>query len=858
VINTAVLRLTRRYIDRRLVQSLLFIAGVALGVAVGVAIDLANGAASRAFALSVNSVTGRATHQIVGSAGSVPTSLYRALRIEAGVRASAPVIESIVRAESLGGRTFRLLGIDPFAEGPFRTYLTADMLAEAGPDGGAGALAFLTEPGAVLISRALAEQANLAPGDTLSLRTRTRGAAVVTIAGFLSPAHEGSASAVNDLMVADIATAQEISGRPGELTRIDLILESDAERAAVEGLLPPGTALVSAAASRSALAQMTDAFELNLRALSLLALLVGVFLIYNTVTFSVVQRRPTLGILRAVGATRQQIFALILAEAVLLGCVGTVIGLGLGIILGSSTVSLVAQTVNDLYFRVQVEQITVPAGTLARGFVIGMGVSVLAAVLPSLEATRTEPAGVMRRSDMERTTQRLLPVVTLGAAALVGVGVLVLQIDTRRLEVSFGGLFMILVGGALLTPAALVVLMRAVAPGMTRGFGVLGRMAPRAITRSLSRTSVAVAALTLAVSAIVGVSVMISSFRQTVSEWLDTTLGADIFISPFAGESNDIPVDVDPAIVSRLERVEGVERVTTVRNVAVLAPDYPDQPPANLVVPSDDITHSARRFAWQRAPGNYWDALRSGQVVVSEPFAFRRGITPENAQITLLTDRGPHTFEVAGVYYDYTTDQGSVMMARTTYDRYWDDPYISAIALDLAPGANLERVLESLQSETLIDTGLRAQSNRALRAGALEVFDRTFAITIALRLLAAIVAFIGILSTLLALQLEHTRQYGVMRANGMTPRQLRAFTLIQTGLMGLAAGLLALPQGIALAVILIDVINVRSFGWSMDLMLSGQPFVQALAVALGAALLAGVYPAWRLSRLVTAQALRSE
>lgn len=858
MINPAVLRLTRRYIDRRLVQSLLFIAGVALGVAVGVAIDLANGAASRAFALSVNSVTGRATHQIVGSAGSVPTGLYRALRVEAGMRASAPVIESTVRAESLGGRTFRLLGVDPFAEGPFRTYLTADMLAEAGPDGGAGILAFLTEPGAVLISRAVAEQAGLAPGDTLTLRTRTRGAAVVTVAGFLSPAHEGSAGAVNDLMVADIATAQEISGRPGELTRIDLILGSDAERAAVEALLPPGVALVSTAASSSALAQMTDAFELNLRALSLLALLVGVFLIYNTVTFSVVQRRPIIGILRAVGTTRRQIFALILAEAVLLGFVGTVIGLGLGIVLGRSTVGLVAQTVNDLYFRVQVEQVMVPASVLVRGFVIGMGVSVLAAVLPSLEATRTEPAGVMRRSDMERTTRRLLPVVTLGAAALVGVGALVLQIDTRHLEVSFGGLFMVLVGGALLTPAALVVLMRVIGPGMARGFGVLGRMAPRAITRSLSRTSVAVAALTLAVSAIVGVSVMIGSFRQTVSEWLDTTLGADIFISPFAGESNGIPVDVDPAIVSRLERVEGVERVTTVRNVAVIAPDYPDQPPAYLVVPSDDITRSARRFAWQRTPGSYWDALRAGQVVVSEPFAFRRGITPENAQITLLTDRGPHTFDVAGVYYDYTTDQGSVMMARTTYDRYWDDPYISAIALDLAPGAQLERVLETLQSETLIDTGLRAQSNRSLRAGALEVFDRTFAITIALRLLAAIVAFIGILSTLLALQLEHTRQYGVMRANGMTPRQLRIFTLIQTGLMGLAAGLLALPQGIALAVILIDVINVRSFGWSMDLILSGQPFVQALAVALGAALLAGVYPAWRLSRLVTAQALRSE
>jgi len=853
--NLILLRLTRRYIDRRMLQSLLFVAGIALGVAVGVAIDLANSAAKRAFSLSVESVTGRATHQIVGGAGGVPTDLYRALRVEAGVRESAPVIEASVAAESLGGRSFRLLGVDPFAEAPFRSYLTTDALAEADATTGAGLFAFLTQPGAVLVGRDLAAQEGLAIGDTITLRTRTQPAAEVTVAGFLAPERDGAGEALNDLILADIATAQEITGQPGMLTRIDLILPDGADLSAIEALLPPGTALVSTEASRSALSQMTDAFGINLQALSLLALLIGVFLIYNTVTFSVVQRRPQIGILRALGTTRRQVFELILAEAVLLGFVGTVIGLGLGILLGRGTVGLVAQTVNDLYFRVNVERVVVPPGTLLRGFLIGLGASVVAALIPSIEATHTPPAGVLRRSDIEQQARQRLPLVTVGALLLIAGGVGVLQIDTRDLVISFGGLFMVLIGGALLTPAALVVLMRLVGPGIGRAFGVLGRMAPRAITRSLSRTSVAVAALTMAVSAIVGVSSMIASFRGTVSDWLETTLGADIFVSPIAG---DIQVDIDPAIVPRLEQVEGVERVTTVRNVTAIAPDYPDQPPAVLTVPSADITSRPRRFAWQQAPGDYWDALRAGQVVVSEPFAFRRGITPDNAQITLLTDRGPHTFEVAGVYYDYTTDQGAVLIAREVYDRFWDDPYLSALAIDLAPGASLEDVLETLQTETLPGTGLRAQSNRSLRASALEVFDRTFAITVALRLLATIVAFIGILSALLALQLEHTRQYGVLRANGMTPRQLRAFTLLQTGLMGGVAGVLALPQGIALAIILIEVINVRSFGWSMDLALSGQEFVQALAVALGAALVAGIYPAWRLSRLVTAQALRSE
>jgi len=289
----------------------------------------------------------------------------------------------------------------------------------------------------------------------------------------------------------------------------------------------------------------------------------------------------------------------------------------------------------------------------------------------------------------------------------------------------------------------------------------------------------------------------------------------------------------------------------------VTATDNPDLTPVQLNAGATGEDARNDRYAWTNVPDT-WAALREGQIIVSEPFAFRRGITPENNTLTLLTDRGEETFTIAGVFYDYSTDQGTVIMSYDTYRQYYDDPFISSAELFLKPDADLQAVIDRLQTETLVGTDLNAQANSELRAGVFEVFERAFSITQALQLLATVVAFIGILSALMALQLEHTREYGVMRATGMTPRQLWNFTLIQTGLMGTTAGFMALPIGLVLALVLIYVINVRSFGWTMALDLQPGPFVQAFAVAVIAALLAGLYPAWRLSKLVTARALRSE
>jgi putative ABC transport system permease protein len=854
--SRVILRLAGRYISRRLFQSILFVLGVALGVAVVIAIDVANGSASRAFNLSTESITGKATNQIIAGPGGLPSALYTQIRLDLGIREAAPIVEQYVSSPDLGEQPLLLLGVDPFAEPPFRSYLTT-VTVEGDQQTAFEALnRFIAEPNTVLISGALASRYGVEAGDSITIRPRGRETQV-RVVGVIETEDGVSTQALDTLLLTDIATAQELVGQQGSISRIDLILPTNYDLAPLRALLPAGATLTTPNEQNSALQQMTAAFELNLQALSLLALVVGIFLIYNTVTFSVVQRRGTIGILRALGATRGQIFTLILSEAVLLGIVGVALGLGMGIIFGRASVGLVAQTISDLYFAVDVQRVTVDPFTLVKGAGIGFLASIAAALVPSFDATRTPPIGTLRRSDSEAKARRLLPFITAAALTLCVMGMIVLALPTGSAFVSFIGLFAIVVGGALFTPILLVVLMGTASPITERVFGVLGRMAPRAVTRSLSRTAVAVAALTVAVSVIVGVSVMIASFRNSVADWLDNTLGADIYISPVSLTATRSTGDVDPALRDIVAAVDGVARISTGRQVNVSAPDYPDLPPVNLASGDGEVT-DRRSFAWLSVPqADYWQALLEGGVMVSEPFALKRGITPERNGLTLMTDRGSQTFTVIGVYYDYSTDQGTVFMTDNIYRQFYDDPYISTLAVFVESGADPDATLARIR-EALAGTDLNARSNAALRASVFEVFERAFSITIALRLLATVVAFIGILSALLALQLEQTRQYGTMRAIGLTPGQLWRYTLIQTGLMGTTAGILALPIGIALAIILIYVINVRSFGWTMQLLLTPNELLSAFGVAVLAALLAGVYPARKLTQLVTARALRAE
>jgi putative ABC transport system permease protein len=853
------MQLMWRSIRRRRSQSLLFVLGIALGVAVGVAIDLANTSASRAFLLSTENLAGTTTHQVIGNSSGFDQSIYPQLQSQFDYPI-APIVEGYVRGVEKNELPLRLVGVEVTAENPFRTYS-----ADTGQNQAADLVAILSNleilgaENPILISEGLAARYNLALGDQFLIRPNTEQVPV-TIIGLLRPNDSFNAQALDDLLLTDLRTAQGLLNQPGRLTRLDLILPENQDTAALEAALPEGLQLTTPARRVSALNQMLAAFQINLQALSLLALVVGIFLIYNTVMFSVVQRRKVLGIMRSLGTSRRQIFTLVMGEAAFLGGIGTILGLLLGIIMAQAVVGIVSQTVSDLYFRVNVQTVTLSPWILLRGAAIGITASLIAAAIPAYEATRTTPAGSMRRSDLESGAAKLIPYITILAFVLISTGALLLQIEGGPILISFAALFAVVNGAALLTPLGMLLIARAIGPLMGALFGVLGRMAPRALTRSISRTSIAVAALTLAVSVIVGVGVMVSSFRATVVDWLEITLGADIFIATPRLSTDSAP-NIDPVWIDRVAETEGVAGTAVVRNTTVIAPDYPDLPPARVVAVDVDLSHGKRRFLWQNIPagGDYFRELQSGpKVIVTETFAHRRQIDRENAQITLLTDRGEQVFEVIGVYYDYTSDQGSVYMYWEVYKSYYDDPYISSIAAFIQPGADLGAVIGRLQDETLAGQDLEVQSNRQLREGAIEIFDRTFSITIALQVLAMIVAFIGILSALLALQLENIREYGIMRANGMTGGQLRRFTLLQTSLMGVISGLLAMPTGLALAYILVYVINVRSFGWSMDLRLPPEEFLQAFGVAVLAAVLAGLYPAWKVTRIQAAEAIRTE
>ncbi|MFO7661664.1 MAG: FtsX-like permease family protein [Chloroflexota bacterium] len=853
--NAPLYRLAWRRLRRRPLQYILFILGVAIGVALMVSIDLANGSARRAFALSTDAVTGKTTHRIIGGPTGLDEALYRRIRAEAGFSPAAPVVEGYVAVPALSDQPLRLIGIDPFAEPPFRSYF-----APSGEESGLsldGLTTFLTEPNAVVVAREMADAAGLNLGDTVTIDISGR-LYRASVVGLLQADDDVTRRALAGIIFTDIASAQDMLALSGRLSHIDLIADSDAELAPVVALLPPDVTLETAAARQNAVQQMSAAFELNLMALSLLALVIGMFLIYNTVTFSVVQRRPLFGILRCLGVTGGQLFRLIMGEAILLSLVGSVLGIGLGILLGRSVVGLITQTINDFYFTVNVTGVTVPTSTIVRGLATGVGAAILAALVPAIEAARTEPQSTLRRSTLESRVRRLLPWLVVAWMILTTIGIGLLALRSGGLVTAFSGLFAVLIAAALLAPPVTVLLMKLVSPVTGRLLGVLGRLAPRDIIRSLSRTSIAIAALMTAVSVIVGVSIMVGSFRGTVIQWLDQTLQADIYISPPTVTANRVAGSLDPAIVTAVKAWPGVERAVTSHAVQIELPDFGRL--VQLVAVDGDVSAGNRPYAWVRdGLADPWSTLETGEgVIISEALVLKESLPIPPPPITLPTAGGPQAFPVLAVFYDYASDQGTVFIDNDLYQDLWDDPAVSAIGLFVAPGQSTEAVIAEIQAAFTGRQDVLIQSNEALRRGSLEIFDRTFAITSALRLLAIIVAFIGVLSALMSLQLERARELGTLRATGMTRPQLWVMTLLQTGLMGLVAGLLALPVGYALAWILVYVINVRSFGWTLQMELQPEYFIQALAVAVIAALLAGIYPSLRVGNMEIAGALREE
>ena len=846
-----------RHLLHRPWQMALCVLGITLGVAVVVAIDLGNQSAKRAFNLSSSAVTGKATHQIVGGPAGLPEDVYSALRLELGARNSAPVVEGYARLDE--GKTLQLLGIDPLADPQFRPYTGSAASIDRSNSPTNFTISLLASPNTALASIETAESLGLKAGDTLALGIADK-MRLVEIIALIETQNRLSAESLRNLLITDISTAQELLGLEGRLSRIDLIMQQNEydelllER--ISASLPPEASLQSSGAQSETIMRLTRSFDRNLFIISLLGLIIGAFLIYNAMTFSIVQRRPIIGSLRALGVTRRQVFAVVLSEALAIGAVSSVIGVLLGILIGRGLVHIITQNINDLFFVVSVQELYIPPWSLAKGLLLGIMATLAAAFMPALEATGIPPREALSRSHFETRLKSAVPLASAIGVILITVGIALIILPVDTLVLTFIGLASLIIGCAALTPICLVLFSKSISPVLAKMFGALGAAPARGIVSSLSRTAVAIAALAVAISITISIDTMVKSFRATVEQWLNTSLSSDIYISPASLRLERSSVGLTPHILESVSAIDGVQSVSTVRNTRVHSPDGE----VDLLVVGTTSDRFARYNTFKEGnPALFWDDLRTGDAVaVSEPFANlnNKGV---GSLVKLHTAEGERDFRIAGVYYDYNfSGSGRVLMSRNAYRRFYNDDNFSGIGITASEGISPDELIPVIESAIGAGQQIVIRSNADLKAAAMEIFDRSFAITSVVYVLSISVAFIGVLSALTALQMERAIEFGTLRVIGFTPRQVWLMFTSQTALMGVIAGLLSLPLGLIQAAVLIFVVNRRSFGWTMDMEIYPLVLIQAVMLAIAAALLASVYPAFRMSRSSPVSVLRSE
>ena len=851
--DSILLRSSRHFFLRHPWQLGLAVTGIALAVAVVVSVDLVKQSAERAFERSTETIVGRADYRIVGGPAGLDEKLYTRIRVDYGVRDIAPVIEAYVTLEKNEKReTLVLLGVDPFAERTFRDYAGFNTLQNSAGEG--VLIPLLTERNSVLLDATTASRLGLRTNDDATLVSGGRSIPVRVI-GILAGTISGSSHSPDSLLLADIATAQEILDMPGRINRIDVVLGDgdNGTKSRLQSLLPPGAALLPATTRTRSIKQMTGAFHTNLTALSLLALLVGMFLIYNTMTFMVMQRRPLLGRLRALGATRRQLGTIITTEALLVGLAATVAGLIFGVALAHGLLQVVNRTINEVYNLLADANLTLSYLSLFKGALLGMAGTLLAAFPAALEATRVTPGQALLRSHLETSARRLVVPAALAGVLALGAGFTVIHLSSPSIELGFSGIFIIILGVTLLIPLVTVVLMACLKPLLGRSFGIPGRYACQSVTASLSRTTAAIAALMIAIATVIGIGLMVNNFRLSVDRWLQQLLRAEMYVSlPSTGTTASAHA-LDAGLAASILALPQVKAVSTVRRIKI----------ESSRGRTDLAAYGLNETAWEGFQFKQGDAdeirpafQQEDTVIVSEPYAWRHGLKQDDV-LGLRTDNGYRSFRVLGIYKDYGSDQGVVSLSRRTYERHWQDDHYSGFGIYTLPGTDMEVLRKQIQ-QLAPERDLWLQDRNKILQSSLEVFDNTFVVTEILRVLAAVIAFIGVFSALMALQLERSQEHALLRAMGFLPGQIRRLIISETGLLGLVAGLLAIPVGCLITALLILVINRRSFGWTMELQFSADIVLQGMALGLAAALLAGIYPAWKISRSEPAEALRKE
>ncbi|WP_447986522.1 ABC transporter permease [Nitrospira sp. Nam74] len=879
----ALCAITRRHLFASPVRTALTVLGIVLGVAVAVAIQTANVDVLKSFEQSVMAIAGRATVQVSGGELGLDERLIQEVTRHPDVVSAMPVIQLTARVVD-GPNQARLLPI-----------MALDLLEAndqkrirfRGRDGERPSLDTLLSPQAVFVGTRLAVEWDVHVGSELRITTGMRHYDVV-VAGLIES--DSTQPSIWDTMgIMDVAAAQMLFGLVGRLDRIDIITEPGRPLEKVidelQAALPASVTVTRPASRTDQIERMTRAFHLNLTVLSMVSLLVGLFLVYNTVSFAVVRRRREIGMLSAMGMSRRAVTVLFMSEAATMGLVGGLLGAGCGALLAKSLLSRLSTTISDLYVSVDTGGPDVslvrfvfdlPLTVWIEGAALGAIVSMVGALVPSWDAGQTAPAKALAPGNYEATQRARVSFLSWTGILLILLGAACAVPGPVWGVPLFGyvAALCLLLGLSCLIPLVIHLFGTVwLAAGQSHGrsgaritLPLVARLAADQISRAPGRNAVTISAMMVAISIMVGVDTMVGSFRETVREWIDQTVMADLIVAPanwlHGHEVGQLANRIPLTWVQSLSGIPGVAALDTYRDVFV------DLKGRRVALVSRDLRLHATRSRYLMVHGNSATILNEAVikrgVVVSEVLA-RTAELQVGDLILLATPSGEQEFPVLGIFLDYATDGGKIVMDRDIYQQLWKDDTTTVIPIYVEGGADratvrrlLEERVAGMDGSADRQTPLIVISNGELRQEIMVIFDRTFTVTYVLELIAIIIAVLGIVNTLVLSVLQRRREFAMLRSIGATIVHVRRLMVWEAGYLGLLGGLLGVLGGMLLSVLLIEVINKQSFGWTIQFFLQPRVVVQALVLALGAAFIAAYIPAQWAVRQSIAEGLRYE
>ena len=826
-------------------QSALLVLILALGVAVFVAVRLANRAAVASFSNFTETLTGQSDWSIQAPAGTLPESILPELRDALDGRPVhiVPVVEvtaspppSPGNENKFGRPSYTLLGVDLLSvanlarpqDKPFFNQSVDSRNSDA--DTGDFWKSFNAGP-QVWVSRDFADPLPAHIDLVIDESVRT-----VPVAGII-PSAPDAPRAPPTLMILDLAQLQKLSGKTGRIDRVEFLIEpgprADERRAELQTLLVDlgrhgeRWSVSAPGAKRDSAEAMTRAFRLNLTILSLLALLVGLYLIFQALDGAVVRRRPEIAILRSLGVEESAIRRVWLWESALLGLAGGALGLLLGWAGAQIAVRAVGQTVNALYYSTTVASATPAPSEIALSIALGLVAALAAGWWPAREAARTPPAQVLQRGAAPAAGHRVMRSLGFGLAFILA-GILCAQLPPLRFDggsrfpfAGYAAAFLWIFGAGILCAFLLPPFAR-----LARGWGT--RFAPASVALShlrapSGRHRLAAAALLCAIGMTAGMAILVASFETTMQGWVKRTLQADLYIASSGAQSASSQNRISASAAQALAGHPAVERAAMLVAYPISLDGIP------TLLSGVDLTDPATRpdLPWVKAPRDnsvFDPALNAGLALVSESFTERFRLT-QGDTLTVPTPAGPKSLTIAGVFADYGNERGSILADLPKIRAWFADDAVTNVSLYVKPGVDAD----TLRAE-LIKTypGLSIFTNARLRSEVLRIFRQTFSITYALEVIGVAVAMTGLALTLISVLLDRRDELTTLRALGFRRREIALAASIE----GLAVSACATVGGLALSGalgwLLIHVINKQSFGWTLTY---AMPWGQLAALA---------------------------